>query len=231
MMTARAMILDMDGTLVDTNGAHIEAWRRAFARFGHDVPAERILPEVGKGGDLLVPAILGEAEGEREGDALRAAHGEEFLAIAASSRFAVFDGAEALLRELRRRGIRTALATSSDARYVDATLESAGFPLRELVDVATTNDDADASKPCPDIIVAALEKLGEPAGACIMLGDTRHDGTASGRAGVPFAGVLCGGAATEAILREAGAVGVWRDPAAVLAELDTVLGAGRPATR
>jgi HAD superfamily hydrolase (TIGR01509 family) len=222
-MPADAVIFDLDGTLIDVNLAHLEAWRRAFAANGYDVPRERILPEVGKGGDLLVPAILGADVNESLDRRIREAHGEEFLATAARERFPVFPAVEELLLELRRRGIPTALATSSDDRYVDATMRSAGRDLREHFAVATTKDDADASKPRPDIVVAAVERLGVDAHSCVMLGDTRHDGTACRAAGVAFVGLLCGGTSDERALRDAGARLVLEDPAEALARLDEVL--------
>ncbi|MEA2723112.1 MAG: hypothetical protein QOH59_883, partial [Gemmatimonadales bacterium] len=89
-MTLRGMIFDIDGTLVDTNPAHVEAWGRAFKRLGYDVPRERIEIEIGKGGDLLVPSILGEEAEKHDGEALRKAQKEEFLEIARRERFRVF---------------------------------------------------------------------------------------------------------------------------------------------
>src|SRR6185436_16475015 len=127
------MIFDVDGTLVDTNAAHVEAWRRAFQRSGYDVPTERIVMEIGKGGDKLVPSILGEEVEKRRGEALRRAQKEEFLALAKREHFRIFSGVPELLRALKNRGIRTALATSSDDKLLDASLASAGVDLREMV--------------------------------------------------------------------------------------------------
>jgi phosphoglycolate phosphatase-like HAD superfamily hydrolase len=221
-MTLRAMIFDIDGTLIDTNPAHVEAWRRAFERLGFDVPAERIVVEIGKGGDKLVPAILGKDSEQRQGEDLRKAQKEEFLAIAQRERFRVFPGAEEIFPALRERGTLTALATSSDERHLDATMASAGVDLRRLADVVVTKSDDDASKPSPDLIVAAVDQLAVPAGQCAMVGDTVYDGQACQAAGVVFLGVLSG-PATEAELFEAGARGVWQDVAHMLVELDRVL--------
>jgi HAD superfamily hydrolase (TIGR01549 family) len=221
-MTVRAMIFDIDGTLVDTNPFHVEAWGRAFQRLGFEVPAERIVVEIGKGGDKLVPSILGQEVEERQGEALRKAQKEEFLAIAQGERFRVFPGAKEMFPALRKRGIRTALATSSDDKHLDATLASAGVDLRRLADVVVTKSAAGASKPSPDIIVAAVDKLALPSYQCAMVGDTVYDGQACQAAGVIFLGVLSG-PATEAELFEAGARGVWQDVGRMLAELDRVL--------
>ena len=225
----RGMIFDVDGTLVDTNPAHVDAWRRAFKRFGYDVPTERIVVEIGKGGDKLVPSILGEPAEKRHGDALRRAQKEEFLAIAKREHFRVFPGVPELFRALRNRGIRTALATSSDDRHLDATLASAGIDLRSMADVVVTKSDAGSSKPDPDVVVAAVEKLGLSPAQCAMVGDTFYDAQACQAAGVVFIGVLSGGSSEPALL-EAGARAVLRDVAHLLVELDRALEIVSPAT-
>ena len=221
-MTVKAMIFDIDGTLVDTNPAHVEAWRRGFKRYGSEIPTERIGLEIGKGGDKLVPSVLGEEAEKRHGDALRRAQKEEFLALAKREHFRVFPGVPELFRALKNRGIRTALATSSDDKHLDATLASAGVDLRSMADVVVTKSDAGASKPDPDVVLAAEEKLGLSPAQCAMIGDTVYDAQACQAAGVVFIGVLSGGS-SEAALLEAGARAVFRDVAHLLVELDRVL--------
>ena len=221
-MAIRGMIFDIDGTLVDTNPAHVLAWRRAFERLGYDIPIERIEIEIGKGGDKLVPSILGEEAEARLGEALRRAQKEEFLAIARREHFRVFPGVPQIFDALRDRAVRTALATSSDKKHLGATLASAGLDLTTMVDVVVTKSDADESKPAPDIVVAAVKKLELPASDCAMVGDTVYDAQACQSAGVVFLGVLCGGTA-EAELLAAGAISVWRDVAHLLQDLDRVL--------
>ncbi|HEX2250507.1 MAG TPA: HAD family hydrolase [Gemmatimonadales bacterium] len=221
-MDIRAIILDIDGTLVDTNPAHVEAWRRTFQRFGYDVPADRIVVEIGKGGDKLIPSVLGQEVEKREGEALRKAQKKEFLAIAESERFPVFPGVEELFQALRERSIRSALATSSDEKHLEATLASAGLDLRELADVVVTRSPNEASKPAPDLVLAAIEELRLPAQQCAMIGDTVYDGQACQAAGVVFLGVLTG-PATEDELIQAGARAVWRDVAHLLTEIDRAL--------
>ena len=117
-MALRGMIFDIDGTLVDTNPAHVEAWRRAFQRFGFEVPTERIELEIGKGGDKLVPSILGEDVEGSCGEALRRAQKEEFLEIAEREHFRVFPCVPSSSMPCSERGIRTALATSSDEKHL-----------------------------------------------------------------------------------------------------------------
>ena len=221
-MAIRGMIFDVDGTLADTNPAHVEAWDRAFQRLGFDVPAERIVREIGKGGDKLVPSILGPDVEVLHGEALRRAQKEEFLTIAKRERFRIFPGTTEVFRALRGRGLRTALATSSDEKHLQATLGSAGLDLRRLADVLVTKSEADASKPSPDLVVAAVEELGLSPTDCVMVGDTIYDGQACQAAGVVFLGVLSG-PATEAELLDAGAAGVWQDVAHLSAELDHAL--------
>lgn len=225
-MAIEAIIFDVDGTLVDTNGVHVEAWQRAFSRYGYEVSAEQIAAEVGKGGDHLVPALIGEAEDALHGDELRAAHGDEFLQLIGLRPVRAFPGVLPLIETIQARGLRVALATSAKMDYLDATLDSAHLNLKLVVPEIVTADDAASSKPAPDIVVAAVQKLDLAPAACVMVGDTPHDGEACGRAGVPFVGLRCGGWSAEA-LRAAGARSVWADPVDLLEHLDAALaGAG-----
>lgn len=221
------MIFDIDGTLIDSNPAHVEAWVQAFGRFGYKVAADRISVEIGKGGDKLVPSILGASADRKDGDRLRDAQKEAFLALAKRTRLPVFPKAQELLAELRGRGLRTALATSSSGEQLDGLFASAGIDFRELVDRTTTADDAAASKPSPDIVVAALAKLGLAPGECAMVGDTVYDAEACRAAGVACLGVRSGGNDSAPLMR-AGARGVWRDTADLLEHLDQALDIASP---
>jgi phosphoglycolate phosphatase-like HAD superfamily hydrolase len=221
-MAVHAIIFDIDGTLVDTNPSHVEAWRRAFSSAGYDVPTERIEAEIGKGGDLLVPAILGDEAEKRDGERLRKNQKQEFLNIASSTRFRVFPCVPQLFEALRERDVRTALATSSDRKHLQATCDSAGLDLPGLADVLVTKDDAEASKPEPDLVIVAVEKLGLTPGDCAMVGDTIYDAQACCGAGVVFLGLESGGTPAGELL-EAGAAGVWRDTEHLLDDLDHAL--------
>lgn len=221
-MPIRGIIFDIDGTLIDTNPAHVEAWHRAFSRLGFDVPVERIVVEIGKGGDKLVPSVLGPEVEERQGEALRKSQKLEFLAIAKEMRFRVFPGAKEIFAALEQRDIRTALATSSDDKHLKATFASAGVDFRDFADAMVTNTDADASKPSPDLLLAALEELRLPADQCAMVGDTVYDGQACQAAGIVFLGVRSGPASTADLL-EVGARRVYEDVAHLLADLDRAL--------
>ena len=221
-MPVHGIIFDIDGTLVDTNSTHVEAWRGAFKSLGYDVPADRIEVEIGKGGDLLVPAILGDEAEQRHGEALRKAQKEEFLKLARGRRFRVFPGVLELIKSLGDRKIRTALATSSDQKHLHAISESAGIDLAQLADFLVTNDEAESSKPAPDLVIAACEKLLLEPGECAMVGDTIYDAQACQGAGVVFLGVESGGTPGETLMK-AGAAGVWRDTGQLYADLDHAL--------
>ena len=188
-MALSALIFDLDGTLLDTNDAHVESWVRAFDRLGYKVFPDRVGPEIGKGGDNLVPSILGDDAEARDGERLREAATEEFLKIAKERRFALYPKVEELLDSLRGRGLRLALATSSSTTNLDAMFESAGVDLRDRFDVVVTKSDVETSKPAPDVILAALGKLGLSPAQCAMIGDTPFDAISARRAGVVTLGV------------------------------------------
>lgn len=221
------MIFDIDGTLIDSNPAHVEAWVQAFGRLGYKVAADRISVEIGKGGDKLVPSILGASADRKDGDRLRDAQKEAFLALAKRTRLRVFPEAPELLAELRRRGLRTALATSSSGEQLDGLFASARIDFRELVDQTTSADDAAASKPAPDIVEAALAKLALAPGECAMVGDTVYDAEACRAAGVACLGVRSGGVDPATLMR-AGARGVWADTADLYRHLDDALATASP---
>ncbi len=221
-MPISGIIFDVDGTLIDSNAAHVEAWERAFMRHGYAVTPKRITVEIGKGGDKLVPSILGEAAEGRDGESLREAQTGEFLRIAASRELRAFPQARELAAELRRRGIRTALATSSGDEHLDALAKSSGLDLRHFAEELVSADDIEETKPAPDLVQAALKKLHLPPDRCAMLGDTIYDARACVAAGVACIGVRSGGNDSVALER-AGARVVLEDLADVLANLTGTL--------
>jgi HAD superfamily hydrolase (TIGR01509 family) len=221
-MAIAAVIFDVDGTLVDTNFVHVEAWQRALRRYGYAVPDAQVADEVGKGGDHLEPAVIGDAEDARHGDELREAHGEEFLHLIGLRPVRSFPGVDALFDALQARGLRLALATSGKMPYLDATLESAHLGVKLLVAEIVTADDVASSKPAPDLVEVAVRKLALTPAQCAMVGDTPHDGEACRRAGVSFIGLRCGGW-SEDTLRQAGATSTWADPVDLLQHLDGAL--------
>ncbi|HEX8911275.1 MAG TPA: HAD family hydrolase [Humisphaera sp.] len=226
-MPLDALIFDLDGTLVDSNAAHVAAFVAAFAGRGYKVPPDRIFMEIGKGGDGLVPALIGREGDERDGDAVRSAQPKEFERVVARHGLAVLPGARELLAEARRRGLRTALATSSGKGQIEKISRYSGVDWPSLVDEVVLADDIEASKPAPDAVAAAVKKLGVTPAQAAMLGDTPYDATACRDAGVVCLGLTSGGH-DEPTLRHAGARRVWRDAAHVLSDLDSALHAASP---
>ena len=218
-----AAILDIDGTLVDTNYHHAIAWYRAFRQYDVPVAVWRIHRHVGMGGDHLVSTLAGDEVEEEKGDDIRSA--EKALYMALIDEVGPLEGARELIAELKERGHTVVLASSAKADEVDHYLDL--LDARELADGWTTSADVDATKPEPDLIQSALEKAGTE--DAVMIGDSVWDCRAAERAGVPTVGVLTGGFG-EAELREAGAVEVFESLPALRSALDrTPLGAGSPA--
>ena len=197
----RAVILDVDGTLVDTNYHHALCWARAFREHGIVLPLWRLHRGVGMGGDKYVEAMAGPAVETRLGDLLR----ERWAALFDSLLPEVepLDGARELLRRLKDDGRTVVLASSSIERHLDRFLDVLGA--RELVDAWTMKDDVERSKPDPDLIAAALAQAGTR--DAVMVGDTPWDVDAAERAGIETICVLTGGF-SAAELREAGAAEV-----------------------
>lgn len=221
-MSVRGIIFDLDGTLVDSNDTHVEAWRRAFADLGYAVPAAAIRPLIGMGGDKLVAAAAGDEAERRHGDALRAGHGRQYAALAADRGLRVFPGAVELVRDARRVGVRTAMATSSNRDHLRVTTDACGHDFAADVDEVVTKDEAAGSKPEPDLTQAAARRLGLDPHECVLVGDTRYDGESAAAAGACFWGVMSGG--TEAAdLWAAGADRVFPDVAAVWRHLDDLV--------
>ena len=133
-LAVRGVLLDVDGTLLDSNDAHAESWVAVFKRNGLHIPFERVRPLIGKGGDKLVPSVIGEGMDRADGDAIREAHPKEYAKLARAKGLRVFPGARELVAELRRRKIATVLATSSGQGHIKATEEASGLKLAEMFD-------------------------------------------------------------------------------------------------
>ena len=195
-----AAILDIDGTLVDTNYQHAVAWFRAFKAYDVVVPVWRIHRHVGMGGDQLVAALSDEATEERLGDDIRAA--EKKLYAEMIDEVEPIDGAAQLVHDLKERGHAVVLASSAKEDEVDHYLDLLG--VRDVVDGWTTSADVDATKPEPDLVAAAVEKAG--GGRAVMVGDSVWDCEAAERAGLPAIGVLTGGFARSELEARGAAV-------------------------
>jgi HAD superfamily hydrolase (TIGR01509 family) len=202
-VTAPAAILDIDGTLVDSNYFHAVAWFRAMCAHGHTMPMWRIHRAIGMGSDQLIGALLGDEVEEREGDDIRAAEKERYFELIDEVR--PLDGARELIEDLKRRDLTVVLASSAKPDEVEHYLDL--LDARELADSWTTSGDVERTKPDPDLVNAALERAG--GGPAVMVGDTVWDCEAAAGAGVDTIAVLTGGFSDSELIK-AGAVIVFQ---------------------
>ncbi|MFL6207761.1 MAG: HAD family hydrolase [Pyrinomonadaceae bacterium] len=213
----KAVIFDIDGTLVDSVDLHARAWQEAFRHFGRDIPYEQVRHQIGKGGDQLLPVFFSKQELAEFGKELEQYRGDlfkrEYL-----PQVRAFPKVRELFERIKQDGKQIALASSAKEEELKVYKEIAD--IADLVEEQASADDADKSKPHPDIFEAALQQLGDvkPA-AVIVIGDTPYDAEAAGKANLRTIGVLCGGF-PEAELRAAGCIAIYQDPADLLARYD-----------
>lgn len=213
-----AVIFDIDGTLVNSVDLHAQAWKEAFRHFGKDIPYEQVRHQIGKGGDQLMPVFFSREELERFGEEMEEYRGKlykrDYL-----PRVRAFPEVRELFERIKGEGLRIALASSAKGDEVSVYKSIAR--IEDLVEEETSADDAEKSKPHPDIFEAALEQLeGLEPGQAAVIGDTPYDAEAAGRAGLrKRIGVLCGGF-PEKELRAAGMVEIYLDPADLLKRYD-----------
>jgi HAD superfamily hydrolase (TIGR01549 family) len=210
------VVLDIDGTLVDTNYQHAIAWHRALRERGYVVQLWQIHRHIGMGGDQIVTALVGEEVERTDGDAIREAEGEAYGELIGEVQ--AMDGATELLEELHDEGLKVILASSAKEGEVEHYV--ALLSAHDLVEGWTTSADVERTKPHPDLIHAALEKSGSES-PTVMVGDSTWDVEAAGAAGVPTLAVLTGGF-SEAELREAGAVEVCESIGELRKDLDAL---------
>lgn len=207
-----AVLLDADGTLVDSNYLHVEAWSRAFAAVGHPVDAWRIHRSIGMGSDLLVPELLPDSA-EEVGERVREIHTELYGGM--SDRLRRLDGVPELVGALHERGQRVVVSTSAAPDELEHIVDV----LDVDVDDITAAADVEDAKPAPDLVQVAMAKADVTADRAVFVGDSVWDAKACGRAGVPFVGVLTGGIGADE-LTGAGAVAVYRSVAELHERLD-----------
>ena len=211
-----AVIFDVDGTLVDSVDFHAEAWQKAFAAFDKEISFQAIRSQIGKGGDQLLPVFLSEDEIESFGKKLETYRGklfkDEYL-----DRVEAFRDVPDLLEAIRKKDRKVALASSAKSAELKIYKKIAG--IEKLTDVETSSDDAEKSKPHPDIFEAALKKLKLKPDQVLVIGDTPYDADAAGKAGIASIGVLCGGF-TEEDIRAGGASRIYRDPQDLLVRIE-----------
>ena len=224
MPALRGVIVDVDGTLIDSNDQHARAWVDAFAEGGLVLSYATVRPLIGMGADNLLPRLTGRPSDSALGQRLSAAHGRIFKARYWAS-VRPFPAARDLLAAMRAHGLELAVASSAQGDELQALLDCAG--VAALIASRTSASDAAESKPDPDIVHAALGKLGMDAGDVLMLGDTPYDIAAAGKLGIRAIGVRCGGWEAPDLV---GALAVYADPADLLAHYDdSPLAQGIPA--
>jgi HAD superfamily hydrolase (TIGR01509 family) len=208
------VILDVDGTLVDSNDAHARAWVEAFAEAGITVPFERVRRAIGMGGDKLMPAVAGIEESSDLGRKIANRRGQIFKDQFLPN-LRPFPKTRDLVMRLRDDGFQLAVASSAKRDELQALLQRAGVD--DLIPVRTSSDDADESKPDPDIVHAAMERVKADPRRTIMIGDTPYDVEAANRAGISIVALECGGWRRDDLR---GAIAVCADPADLVARYE-----------
>jgi HAD superfamily hydrolase (TIGR01509 family) len=210
LLSVLAFIFDIDGTLVDSNEQHVDSWDRAFRRFGKQFAREKLRAQIGKGTDQYLPEFLTPDEIELFGKELEKYRSDLFRKDYLP-KVRPFPKVRELFQRIHDEDKRIMLASSgknADTKYYIDLLK-----IDDLIDGYVSGDDADNSKPAPDIFAASLKKLGDiPPADAVTVGDTRFDIEAAGKAALKTIAFLCGGT-SEAVLREAGAIAIYRDPA------------------
>lgn len=216
-VSSYAVIFDVDGTLIDSVDFHARAWVDAFAVFGHSVAFSKVRRQIGKGGDQLMPVFLSPEEIEQTGKALET-HRGDLLKERYLSQFRAFPKVRELVQRVLADGARVALGSSAKEDELAEYKKIAGID--DLIETETSSDDAERSKPCPDIFEAAITKLGiTDLSRIVVVGDTPYDAQAALKAGLQTIGLRCGGW-SEGELRAAGCIAVFQDPADLLTRYD-----------
>ena len=216
----KAVIFDIDGTLVDSVDLHAQAWKEAFKQFGKDVPYQQVRHQIGKGGDQLMPVFFSREQLEEFGEEM-----EEYRSKIYKRdylpRVRAFPGVRELFMKIKEDGRRIALASSAKEEELKVYKKIA--QIEDLVEEETSADDADRSKPHPDIFKAALEQLSDVSvEEAVVVGDTPYDAEAAGKLRLRTIGVRCGGFPEEELLA-AGAISIYDDPADLLAHYDETI--------
>jgi HAD superfamily hydrolase (TIGR01509 family) len=204
------VLLDVDGTLIDSNDAHAQAWSEALKEFGRDVPAQRVRPLIGMGGDKLIPKLLDVDSESETGKAFAERRATIFLERHVP-RLRPTPGAKELVQRFRKEGLRLVIATSAREEELEPMLRQVG--LDDLIEKKTSADDADRSKPDPDIVTAGLRKGRLTPQTALLLGDTPYDIEAAAGAGVKTVALLSGGWDADGLR---GAIAIYEHPADLL---------------
>lgn len=213
----RVVILDIDGTLVNSNDAHAHAWLDAMREYGHTPPFEKVRPLIGMGGDKVLPDVLGiekdSEEGKKISEARKRIFKERYL-----PKVQAFPRAYDLLKHMHDRGLTLVIATSSTPEEMQSMLNLIGPDVQDLLAHETSEKDASKSKPDPDVVHAALQKVHSQPSEAMMLGDTPYDIEAAAKQQVQTIAFRCGGWPDSDLQQ---AVAVYNDPADLLNNYDT----------
>jgi HAD superfamily hydrolase (TIGR01549 family) len=213
----KAVIFDVDGTLVDSVDLHAQAWQEAFKQYGYDIPYEPIRHQIGKGSDQLIPVFISQEDYEKVGEKIAECR-KEIYQKQLLPQVRPFEKVRELFERLKADGKKISLASSARNKTVETYKKL--LQIEDLIDSATSTDDAEKSKPEPDIFQAALDKIeGVTASEVIVVGDTPYDAQAANKINLHTIGVLCGGF-SEAELREAGCIAIYANPADLLAHYE-----------
>lgn len=216
-MSVKGVLLDIDGTLVDSNDAHAHAYVQAFAEHGYEVEFDKVRPLIGMGGDQLIPRIVPSLSGE-EGEGKEIADRRKELIIEKfSSKLEPTQGSRDLIEKLKQSGYELVISSSATSEELSVLLKAAQVDDLLDMNLATTSSDADKSKPEPDLIEVTLEKGHLKADEAIMLGDTPYDIQAANAAGVGVIAFRSGGFSDEEL---ANAIEIYDSPADLLAHFD-----------
>ncbi|MEH2057023.1 MAG: HAD family hydrolase [Nostoc sp.] len=220
-MALEGVILDIDGTLVLSNDAHANTWVEAFAAYDLEVPFETVRPLMGMGGDQLIPKVVPELNGEEGTGKAIVELRKELLFDKYIPQITAANGSRNLILKMQKSGLHLVVASSASSEELDIMLKIA--QVDDLLSEVTTSDDAEASKPAPDIVEAALNKGQMTPEKVVMLGDSPYDIEAAGKAGVGVIALRCGGFSDEQL---SGAIAIYDDPEDLLQNYDSsILGA------
>lgn len=214
-MALEGVILDVDGTLVLSNDAHAQAWVEAFAEHGYEVPFEQVRPLIGMGGDKVIPRMVPELNDQEGPGKAIANRRKELIINKFGPQLTSTKGTRDLVLKMRESGLHLVIASSATTQELDILLKVA--QVDDLLQEATTSSDADASKPAPDIVEAALSKAQMEPDNVVMLGDTPYDIESAGQTGVSVIALRCGGFSDEQL---SGAIAIYDDPADLLKHYD-----------
>lgn len=214
----KAAIFDIDGTLVDSVDIHAKCWQEAFRDFDVDATFDEIRTQIGKGGDQLMPEFLSKDQLDRIGKDLEE-HRSKIFKDKYMHQIRPFAQVRELFARIKKDGVKIAVGSSAKKDEVDYYLDLVG--VTDLVDVTASSEDADKSKPHPDIFEAVLGKLHIAAADALVVGDSPYDAEAAKRAGIIAYGVLCGGFWAED-LQKAGAKQIYGGPAEMLEKYDQI---------